>query len=291
MARAIDALAICATKLAAHPVAGKRLIATEACRAAANGAEFLQGVREQTGLELEIVDRATEARLAAEGCGGLMDPHAEGAVLFDIGGGSTELVLVRRHPGSALRIASHIEGWTSLPLGVVSLSERHGGRAVSRALFDAMVDEVHDHLNRFEARRKLDDIWTAGRTHLLGTSGTVTTLAGLHLELPRYDRRKVDGIWLSDGQIDKVIDGLMEMDYETRARNPCIGRERADLVLAGCAILQAIRATWPSERLRVADRGLREGILNDLMHEAGVWRRDRRDRAANGQSMPMGSTA
>jgi exopolyphosphatase/guanosine-5'-triphosphate,3'-diphosphate pyrophosphatase len=154
-----------------------------------------------------------------------------------------------------------------------------------------MVDEVQDHLNRFEARRKLDDIWTAGRTHLLGTSGTVTTLAGLHLELPRYDRRKVDGIWLSDGQIDKVIDGLMEMDYETRARNPCIGRERADLVLAGCAILQAIRATWPSERLRVADRGLREGILNDLMHEAGVWRRDRRDRAANGQSLPMGSTA
>jgi exopolyphosphatase/guanosine-5'-triphosphate,3'-diphosphate pyrophosphatase len=282
MARAIEALSICAAKLAAHPVAAKRLIATEACRSAENGAEFLAAVRERTGLELEIVDRATEARLAAEGCGSLMDPAAEGAVLFDIGGGSTELVLVRKRDGVNGRISAHIEGWTSLPLGVVSLSERHGGRTVTRELFDAMVGEVCGHLERFDARGCLDDIWTRGRTHLLGTSGTVTTLAGLHLELPRYDRRRVDGIWLSQGQIDSVIQTIMEMDYETRAKNPCIGRERADLVLAGCAILEAIRKVWPSERLRVADRGLREGILNELMHDAGVWKGGRRSHERGG---------
>jgi exopolyphosphatase/guanosine-5'-triphosphate,3'-diphosphate pyrophosphatase len=146
---------------------------------------------------------------------------------------------------------------------------------VTQGLFDAMVDEVCGHLERFDARGCLDDIWSGGRTHLLGTSGTVTTLAGLHLELPRYDRRRVDGIWLSRGQIDSVIGTIMAMDYEARAKNPCIGRERADLVLAGCAILEAIRKVWPSERLRVADRGLREGILNELMHEAGVWRQHR----------------
>ena len=275
MQRAIEALAICATKLAGHAIAGQRLIATEACRAAENGQEFLDAVRAQTGLELEIVDRETEARLAAEGCGSLMDPKAEGAVLFDIGGGSTELILVRRNKGGS-RISGQIEGWTSLPLGVVNLSERHGGRVVSSAAFEGMVDEVREYLHRFEARSRLDDIWHAGRTHLLGTSGTVTTIAGVHLELPRYDRRKVDGIWLSDEQIEKVIGDLVAMDYEARARNPCIGRERADLVLAGCAILQAIRLTWPSPRLRVADRGLREGILNDLMHAAGVWRRGKR---------------
>ncbi len=276
MQRAIEALSICASKLAGHAVAGKRLIATEACRAAANGQEFLDAVRARTGLELEIVDRETEARLAAEGCGSLMDPKAEGAVLFDIGGGSTELILVRRGKDNRQRISGQIEGWTSLPLGVVNLSERHGGRVVSSHSFDGMVAEVREHLERFEARRRLDDIWNTGQTHLLGTSGTVTTIAGVHLELPRYDRRKVDGIWLSDTQIEKVVGDLMAMDYDRRARNPCIGRERADLVLAGCAILQAIRLTWPSPRLRVADRGLREGILNDLMHDAGVWRTDRR---------------
>lgn len=271
MRRAIEALQICAGKLSGHPLAGQRLIATEACRRAENGEEFLANVRSITGLELEIIDRQTEARLAAEGCGVLMDRQAEGAVLFDIGGGSTELVLVRRTAQSA-RISGQIVGWTSLPVGVVTLSERHGGgREVTRSGFEAMVGEVGELLQGFEQREGLSDIWGKGRTHLLGTSGTVTTIAGVHLGLPRYDRRKVDGIWLEDTQIDRVLDDLLAMDFEGRARNPCIGRDRADLVLAGCAILEAIRRVWPSERLRVADRGLREGMLNDLMHDAGVW--------------------
>ena len=276
MDRAVDALAICASKLRSHQVAGKRLIATEACRRARNGMEFLDRVRRVTGLDLEIVDRETEARLAAEGCGSLVDREADGAVLFDIGGGSSELILVDRRramasAGSGRLISGQIAGWTSMPLGVVTLSEHHGGRDVTPQSFTAMVDEVSAHLEAFDDRHRLADIWHPARTHLLGTSGTVTTIAGVHLELPRYDRRKVDGIWLSSGQIDKVINDLVAMDYDQRAMNPCIGRERADLVLAGCAILQAIRQVWPSPRLRVADRGLREGILSELMHAAGVW--------------------
>ncbi len=276
MQRAIDALAICASKLAQHSVAGQRLIATEACRAAENGAEFIDAVRQRTGLELEIVDRQTEARLAAEGCGSLMDPAAHGAVLFDIGGGSTELVLVRRQRKGALRISQQIAGWTSLPVGVVNLSERHGGRDVPHSVFEAMIAEVSGHIEQFAGRHELADLWNDNDTHLLGTSGTVTTIAGVLLELPRYDRRRVDGIWLDDGEVSRVVGDLRAMDYEARSKNPCIGRERADLVLAGCAILEAIRLAWPSPRLRVADRGLREGILNELMHAAGVWQRDPR---------------
>lgn len=272
MDRAVEALAICAAKMANHDLAGKRLIATEACRSAANGVEFLARVRRETGLELEIVNRETEARLAAEGCGSLMDRQADAAVLFDIGGGSSELVLVNKRRSASRRIADHIAAWTSMPIGVVTLSERHGGRHVSRESFEAMVADVLEHMTRFEGRGELADVWHPSRTHLLGTSGTVTTIAGVHLGLPRYDRRKVDGIWLSSGQVDAVIDDLLTMDYEARAENPCIGKERADLVMAGCAILEAIRATWPSPRLRVADRGLREGILSQLMHEAGEWR-------------------
>ncbi len=287
MDRAIEALSICASKLASRRIAGMRLIATEACRSALNGAEFLARVRGETGLELEIVDRETEARLAAEGCGSLMDHRAEGAVLFDIGGGSSELILVNRKSSRSKRISQQITGWTSLPMGVVTLSERHGGKHVSRLTFDAMVGEVMDHLEAFDGRHSLADIWGRGRTHLLGTSGTVTTIAGVHLNLQRYDRRKVDGIWLSDRQIDKVIDDLLSMDYEQRANNPCIRRERADLVLAGCAILQAIRQSWPSERLRVADRGLREGILNQLMQKAGVWDHSGR---SNNKRDPGGQT-
>lgn len=276
MERAIEALSICAAKLRSRQVTGQRLIATEACRRAENGKAFLKTVRERTGLELEVVNRETEARLAAEGCGALMDRRADGAVLFDIGGGSSELILVNRRASKSRWISRQITGWTSLPLGVVTLAERHGGREVSKDLFAAMVEEVLGHLNQFEQRHGLADIWGNGRTHLLGTSGTVTTIAGVHLGLARYDRRKVDGIWLSEQQIDAVVNRLLEMDYENRSLNPCIGRERADLVLAGCAILQAIRITWPSDRLRVADRGLREGILNQLMHKSGVWSRSGR---------------
>jgi exopolyphosphatase/guanosine-5'-triphosphate,3'-diphosphate pyrophosphatase len=263
-------LRICGEKLASHNIRRHRLIATEACRQAGNGQLFLDRVKTETGMDLEIIDRQTEAYLAAEGCGALMDRKADAAVLFDIGGGSSELVLVNQRIRRK-RISDQIVSWTSVPIGVVTLAERHGGKTVNPDVFRNMINEVKAHLRDFPGRHNLDRIWKNGRVHLLGTSGTVTTLAGVHLDLPRYDRRQVDGLWMSAGQIDKVIADLLAMDYRQRSQSPCVGTERADLVMAGCAILEAIRETWPSERLRVADRGLREGILTQMMERDAAW--------------------
>ncbi|MCB1478003.1 MAG: Ppx/GppA family phosphatase [Rhodobiaceae bacterium] len=276
MDRAIEALAACRDKLLINGVNRHRLIATEACRRADNGAEFLERVRKEAGLNLEVVSRETEAHLAVAGCASLIDPNATGVVVFDIGGGSTELVVLDfkgrksggRFAGSMLRKAA--VGWTSLPVGVVGVAERHGGVDVPPELFGAMVDEVAEMLDAFPAIKALDK-HPRGRVHLLGTSGTVTTIAGVHLGLKRYDRRRVDGTWMGPHSIRTVNERLMEMSYEERASNACIGRDRADLVLAGCAIFEAIRLRWPWARVRVADRGLREGILMSLMSEDGVW--------------------
>nr|WP_210257193.1 Ppx/GppA phosphatase family protein [Chelativorans sp. ZYF759] len=276
MARAIEALAVCAAKLETRRVRKARLIATEACRSAENGAAFIEQVRQRTGLELEIIDRQTEARLAVSGCGSLVDADTRGVALFDIGGGSSEIALVDLTRERSPRLANNIAAWTSLPVGVVSLAERHGGRDVTPAVFRDMVDDVGAMLADFAASNPFSTIVEGGRFHLLGTSGTVTTLAGVHLELARYDRRRVDGLWMDRANVDAMIERLLGWNYEERVANPCIGPDRADLVLAGCAILQAIRNAWPSERLRVADRGLREGMLSELMAEDGVWRRRRR---------------
>ena len=281
MSRAIDALKMCADKLAAREVRRTRLIATEACRAASNGAEFLARVTEQTGLVLEVIDRETEARLAVSGCGPLVEENTDAVVLFDIGGGSSEIALVDIAQGRTPRLANHIVSWTSLPVGVVSLAERFGGRDVSRDVFDAMVDDVSAMIARFEGRDSLAARMGSSRFHLLGTSGTVTTLAGVHLGLARYDRRQVDGLWMAGSEIDAMTERLLGWDFGQRVANPCIGPDRADLVLAGCAILEAIRRAWPSQRLRVADRGLREGILSDLMERDGVWRRRRRNHSGH----------
>jgi exopolyphosphatase/guanosine-5'-triphosphate,3'-diphosphate pyrophosphatase len=278
--RAIDALRVCRGKLDGRGIVRSRFVATEACRAAENGEAFLDRVEAETGLRLEILTRETEARLAVAGCANLIDWSADGALLFDIGGGSSELVWLefgpgRRHGGDPTR---HIRAWTSLPVGVVTLSERHGGVSVGASVFEAMVADVDAML------AELDD-WTGlgarlgpGRYHMVGTSGTVTTLAGVHLGLKRYDRRRVDGTWLSDDQVGEMIDRLLEMDFDDRVANPCIGIDRADLVLAGCAILEAIRRRWRCGRLRVADRGLREGMLTELMMDDGLWYRSGRGR-------------
>jgi exopolyphosphatase/guanosine-5'-triphosphate,3'-diphosphate pyrophosphatase len=160
-----------------------------------------------------------------------------------------------------------IEAWASLPVGVVTLAERHGGVTVTRALFETMVDEVAGLMADFVSASNTD----VADMHLLGTSGTVTTIAGVHLELPRYDRRRVDGCWMSEDEVTGVVDRLIGMSFDERVANACIGAERADLVLAGCAILEAIRRAFPFPRLRVADRGLREGILVDMMRADGAW--------------------
>ncbi len=288
MERSIEALKICASKISGRNLRLKRLIATEACRSASNGTEFLKRVRAETGLELEIVDRETEARLAVAGCTSLIDRETDGLVLFDIGGGSSEIALIDLSSNRTNRLSDHIRAWTSLPVGVVTLSERYGGSAVTREIFQAMVTEVDNHLAAFMPP-ELPSIFSGAndaRFHLLGTSGTVTTLAGLHLELPRYDRRKVDGVWLSSSQVDVTLERLLSWNFDQRAANPCIGADRADLVLAGCAILESIRKRWPSERMRVADRGLREGLLNEMMARDGAWRRAGRRYRARMRARP-----
>ena len=273
MNRAVDALAVCAQKMRDRRVDRARLIATEACRAAENGEAFIERVLRETGLELEIVDRETEARLAAAGCVPLIDRRTDGVVLFDIGGGSSELVWLGFEAESGQRQPT-LRGWTSLPVGVVTLSERHGGVSVTRQSFEAMVDDVAGMLGRFEHRHAIAG--QVDRLHMLGTSGTVTTMAGIHLRLPRYDRRRVDGLWMTAAEIDGVLDDILAMSYDQRVANACIGPDRADLVLAGCAILEAIRRAFPCERLRVADRGLREGLLVQMMDHDQVWHREGR---------------
>jgi exopolyphosphatase / guanosine-5'-triphosphate,3'-diphosphate pyrophosphatase len=270
IARALDALTVCRDKMHNRHVTRARLIATEACRAAENGMDFIAGVRDRVGLDLEIIDRETEAEFAATGCAPLVDPHADGVILFDIGGGSSELVSMGSAGARAGPALPVIHAWASLPVGVVTRAERHGGINVDRALFEVMVGEVAAYVERFIREQAVPP--ASDRIHLLGTSGTVTTIAGVHLELRRYDRRYVDGCWMSNEQISAVVERLLAMTYEERVANPCIGAERADLVLAGCAILEAIRRAFPCKRLRVADRGLREGMLVQMMRDDGVWK-------------------
>ncbi|MDW5314095.1 Ppx/GppA phosphatase family protein [Rhizobium sp. PL01] len=284
MDRSIEALKVCAAKLKTRDIRKTRLIATEAARAAENGEAFLERVLAETGLELEIINRETEARLAVSGCSSLVGRETKSVVLFDIGGGSSEIAVIKIGENRSSRLANHITHWTSLPVGVVTLSERHGGQDVSPAGFEAMVVEVQGMLANFDcpAIHTLENPGDENGFHLIGTSGTVTTLAGVHLDLPRYDRRKVDGLWLSDDEVSAMQARLLSWDFTARAANPCIGPDRADLVLAGCAILEAIRRRWPSERMRVADRGLREGLLTDMMADDGVWRRGRARRYPRG---------
>lgn len=268
MERTMEALRLCRNKLREHQPARMRLIATEACRSAENGAEFIARVERELGLALEIVDRQTEAALAVTGCADLIEDDSAGALMFDIGGGSSELAWLDFRGGRPRRqgrMAASIRSWQSLPVGVVSIAERFGGVDVTSESFEAMVAFVAEHLRQFRGREKLRQMIAEHPVHLIGTSGTVTTLAGLHLGLDRYERQKVDGLWLNRQQIDDTIRALMGMSYDRRVAHPCIGRDRADLVLPGCAIFEAIRREWPTERVRVADRGLREGILISLI--------------------------
>jgi len=267
IARAVSALSICRDKIALRGAQRLRLIATEACRAASNADAFLARIASEAGITLEIIDRETEAALAVVGCSPLLDPNGRGAMLFDIGGGSSELVRIERNPADP-DARPLIKDWMSIPLGVVTLAEKFGGRTVTIDIYTAMVAEVATHIAAFAAENGGD----LDGMHLLGTSGTVTTLAGVHLNLVRYDRRRVDGVWMSGADLDATVGKLLGMTYAERAANNCIGVERADLVLAGCAILDAIRAAFPLPRLRVADRGLREGMLVEMMREDGAIR-------------------
>jgi exopolyphosphatase/guanosine-5'-triphosphate,3'-diphosphate pyrophosphatase len=274
MDRTLGALHVCADKLKRRNVHLARSVATEACRRAGNGAEFIERVRHETGIVLDIISAQEEARLAVLGCHILLEQGDGPALIFDIGGGSTELVLVENADGAI----PQIRDWQSVPWGVVSLTETCGKegsgtendpltRAVRYARMRRLVrDSFADFAARISPRRKASPVHSL---RLLGTSGTVTTLASLHLDLPQYDRRAVDGLIVPAASMRGISERLSTMTPAERRAVPCIGNERSDLVVAGCAILETILDLWPADRLGIADRGIREGILRGLM-AAGV---------------------
>lgn len=269
MDRTVEALQVCAGKLRRRGVTGFRGVATEACRRARNGGAFVARVAAETGLSLEIIEAREEAMLALTGCAPLLDAAVPYALLFDIGGGSTEVTFLS-YEGAAGTTRATSHGWTivdsvSLGLGVVVLAERLGHDVVAADAYDAQVEETAAKLTAFEAAHDIGSKLASGQVQMLGTSGTVTTLSGIHMNLPRYERALVDGSWLDLTAIRGICASLRLLDRAGRAANPCIGCERTDLVLAGCAILEGILRVWPVPRLRVADRGLREGILLNLM--------------------------
>lgn len=260
MDRALCALETCASRLARRPVRQVRAIATEACRKAVNGPEFLRRVKQQTGFDFGVISGREEAELALESCAPLLPVEGRRALLFDIGGGSTELAWVRLSRGQPELI-----GFDSLPVGVVNLAERWGDAGYCPAGFEAMVDDVIQRLLPFERVHCIGRELAAGGVGLLGTSGTVTTLAGVALNLERYRRPAVDGVELSSDDAKAALAALQGLGREGLMQHPCVGPERVEFVLPGCAVFAAITRLWPAPSVIVADRGLREGVLLRLI--------------------------
>ena len=289
-ARAIKALRICAAKLRRHSVGNARIVATEACRRAANASAFMRRVARELGLRIEVITAEEEARLAVAGCAPLIDPEAEHLLVFDIGGGSTELIWVdmSRTPPSrrvaliralapagrgtvedanARAAAAHIADWISIPLGVSTLHDRFAHIPDRRARFAAMSAEFEGLLAPFAPYRAPDRAALAERLQIIGVSGTATTFGALHLGLRTYDRSRVDGLWLSARSAEDVTAALLDAPPE-RPRPPEYGPGSAALMLSGAAILMTILHAWPVDRMRIADRGLREGMLYGLLQGA-----------------------
>lgn len=261
MERAVDALKICARKIRRRYVTCMRSVATEACRTAENCADFVALVKAETGLNLDVISSVEEARLAVAGCQSLLDPSFDYALVFDIGGGSTELILVETGKNHHL----HVLAWSSIPYGVVNLAERFGCTHMDEIRYAAIVSLIDSALESLDKNSRARNILQGSNVQLLGTSGTVTTLASVQLGLTRYDRNKVDGAWFGSDTIQDLARSIALMRYEDRLMQPCIGADRADYVVAGCGILEAILSRWSFDRLRVADRGIREGVLRGLM--------------------------
>lgn len=315
MERALKALKVCAEKIDKRGVARIRAVATQACRIARNGRDFIARVERETGLRLTIISPEEEAHLSVMGCASLLDgrevnPIARAALVMDVGGGSTELSWVEldhhdapRPPllplpsdaallnaqmdaqQRALRMAARMprpRHWISLPVGVVNLAERFPEPKTGdpQAWFESMVDEVATRIRDFTAAESFRQHFESGEAYIVGTSGAITSLAGMHLGLERYDRSRVDGLWMEHNQCRAVIERLLALGRTGREAEPCIGRDRADLVLAGAAILEAVQRQWPCARLRVADRGLREGLLLSMARKKTRRRRRGRGRPA-----------
>jgi exopolyphosphatase / guanosine-5'-triphosphate,3'-diphosphate pyrophosphatase len=270
MARTIAAVQMCADKIRRHKPARIRCVATQACRIAKNGASFLRHVGAKTNLKFDIIPASEEARLAVLGCADLFDDAGEGALVVDIGGGSTELSwATNRGKGQTPKL----EAWFSAPIGVVTLADMHPEHPDTPQWYAQMKASARTMIEGFDPERVIAAKLAAADGHIIGTSGAVTSLAGVHLNLQRYTRRLVDGIWISKDDTHAAIDLLASQCRDERAKHPCIGQERADLVLAGAAILDAVLEIWPSARLRVADRGLREGLILSMLQKPKRRRR------------------
>ena len=272
MNAAIEALKICAKKIKNHRVKRWRCITTEACRKASNGKDFLDRVKKETDLSLEIISPRVESRLAVMGCINLIDTTKNVALVVDIGGASTELswVDVRRLKNESASTKIYrppISAWASLPIGVVTLSERVPELENRTLCYETMKSVVRDEINKSGCKNRFVNTFKEGKGHIIGTSGTITSLAGIHLKLPYYQRDKVDGLWLRTSDAIKVSRHMSSLSPAERAKEPCIGEERANLLVAGCAITDVICETWPAKIIRVADRGLREGMLMGLMQQ------------------------
>ena len=272
MDRTVEALKSCADKMDRCGVTNSRHVATEACRRADNCDDFIGRVAEETGIVFEIISADEEAGLALKGCKSLIDPDVPYAVIFDIGGGSTEVLFVKIEAVQDAQSAQDMEilGCISMPLGVVTVAEDCGGGDLCERTYEEVGSRVARLLHPFEQMHGIADRIIAGEAQMIGTSGTVTTLGAIHLGLPRYDRTAVDGITLDFETLTGHSRALCKMSLQERAAEPCIGWQRADLVLGGCAILEAICGLWPVGHLRVADRGLREGMLMDMLQSTGT---------------------
>lgn len=261
MERTLSALRACQKKLERYELTAARFVATEACRRAANGMEFLAKVRAEMGMEIDIITTEDEANLAFVGCASLLQDTSKRAVVFDIGGGSTELMWVD------VEREKTITDWLSVGFGVMNLSDKFGGSNLADVAFADMVQTLVSKLKPFDDDNKIAEVIAGGGVQLLSTSGTVTTLAAIHLDLPRYDRTKIDGITLSVADIRATTRRLLAMRPSERFNHPCIGADRADFILSGCAIFEAISSLWQAESITIADRGVREGIILSLLEQ------------------------
>lgn len=267
MTRTLEALSVCADKINARRTENILCVATEACRRAANALRFVECVADKTGLHLDIISPEREAELTLTGCMPLIDTGHDRAILLDIGGGSTEIQWVRvPGPGEA-DPAPRADDMISLPFGVVTLADRYGTGPMTEAAYGEISERMATALSALSARNGIAEQIAAGRVQMIGTSGTVTTLGAMHLGLPRYDRSRVDGLTIDFASIRALSAQLSELDLDSRRKIPCVGPGRADLMLMGCALLSGVIRQWPVGRLRIADRGIREGLLGEMIRD------------------------
>jgi exopolyphosphatase/guanosine-5'-triphosphate,3'-diphosphate pyrophosphatase len=268
--RTIEALRQCKRKLEKHSIQAARFIATEACRQASNTPQFLMRVERETGLKIEVISAADEANLAFRGCVSLVKPQPSRALMLDIGGGSTEFMWVEvddRHKApSTLPVVSHkVLDWFSMPHGVMNLSEKFGGAQFAEVYFEEMVDYLEQQLLKFRRYEEIAEAVKDNQVQLFSTSGTVTTLAAIYLGLPRYERSKIDGITIEVSQLQQAISSILDMRASERFHHPCIGSDRSDYIISGCAIFEALCRLCPVKHITIADRGVREGIIFSLV--------------------------